>query len=420
VSDGALARRRSLVVVTDPLRSVVTVGAGLAGLRACEALRQQGFDGRLTLVGSEAHLPYDRPPLSKQLLAGSWDADRCTLRSSDDLTRLGIELELGSTAEHLDLTSRSVVLTDGRVLAFDGLVIATGAAPRRLPGVNGPAVLALRDLEDALALREVISRPGARLLVAGAGFVGLEVAATARGLGADVVVIEALAVPLERAVGPLVGGFCAALHRDHGVDLRLSTTLVAVESGADDRSGVTCRLSDGTCLEADALLVAVGVVPEVSWLEGSGLEVGPGGLSCDASLTAAPGVVAAGDLARWPHPLTRESLRVEHRTNAAEQGEHAAKSLLAGAGSRPAFAPVPYVWSDQYDRKIQVIGSPQASDEALVVDGSLEELRFVVAYGRGGRLTGALGCSRPRQLMAYRPLLERGAPLDEALALTPS
>ena len=399
----------------------MTVGAGLAGLRACEALRHHGFAGRLTLVGSENHLPYDRPPLSKQLLAGIWDFDRCTLKTADDLDKLGIELHLGSKAEGLDLTTRTVALSDGRRLGFDGLVIATGAAPRVLPGISGlPAVLALRDAEDAFALRAVISRAGARLVIAGAGFIGLEVAATARRLGAEVVVVEPLAVPLERAVGRLVGGFCEALHRDHGVDLRLATTLEGVETGSDARSGVTCRLSDGTTVEADALLVAVGVLPATAWLEGSGLSVGGGGLSCDASLTAAPGVVAAGDLARWPHPLSGESMRVEHRTNAAEQGEHAARSLLAGEGPRPGFAPVPYVWSDQYDSKIQVLGSPQATDETVVVDGTLGELRFVVVFGRDGRLTGALGCSRPRQLMAYRALLERGASLGEALALTPS
>jgi len=407
--------------VNDALRSVVTVGAGLAGLRACEALRHHGFTGRLTLVGSESHLPYDRPPLSKQLLAGTWDFDRCLLKTADELDKLGVELALGSTAEGLDLTTRTVALSDGRRLEFDGLVIATGAVPRVLPGISGlPGVLALRDVEDATALRAVISRAGARLVIAGAGFIGLEVAATARGLGADVVVVEPLGVPLERAVGRLVGGACEAMHRDHGVDLRLARTIESVESGADARSGVTCRLSDGTALEADALLVAVGVVPATSWLEGSTLSVGGGGLSCDASLTAAPGVVAAGDLARWPHPLTGESMRVEHRTNAAEQGEHAARSLLAGEGPRAGFAPVPYVWSDQYDSKIQVLGSPQATDETVVVDGTLEELRFVVVFGRDGRLTGALGCSRPRQLMAYRALLERGASLDEALALTRS
>jgi len=399
----------------------VTVGAGLAGLRACEVLRQQGFEGRLSLVGSERHLPYDRPPLSKQVLSGSWDVDRCTLKSQRDIDALGIELHLGSAAERLDMATRSVELAGGQVLHFDGLVIATGAKPRLLPGVSGrPGVLTLRDLEDAIAVRAVISRSGARLVIAGAGFIGLEVAATARGVGAEVVVVEPLTAPLERALGPLVGGFCEAMHRAHGVDLRLATHLEAVDTGADSGSGVRCLLSDGTSVEADALLVAVGVLPATSWLEGSGLDASGDGIRCDKSLTAAPGVVAAGDLARWPHPMTGETLRVEHRTNAAEQGEHAAKSLLAGPGGRPGFAPVPYVWSDQYDSKIQVIGMPHETDETVVVDGSLKSSRFVVAYGREERLTGVLGCSRPRALMAYRPLLERGASFEEALELTPS
>lgn len=343
------------------------------------------------------------------------------MRTSRELDALGIELDLGSTAARLDLAERSVTLADGRCLVFDGLVIATGALARPLPGITGRAdVLSLRDLDDALALRAVISRGGARVIIAGAGFIGLEVAATARGLGAEVVVVEPLASPLERALGPRIGAVCEAVHRDHGVDLRLSTRLESLETAARSGSGVRCRLSDGTNLEADALLVAIGVTPAIAWLEGSGLEVGAGGVTCDASLTAAPGVVAAGDLARWPHPLTGEFLRVEHRTNAAEQGEHAARSLLAGDGPRPGFAPVPYIWSDQYDCKIQVIGTPRPSDETVLVDGSLEELRFVVVYGRAGRLTGALGFSRPRVLMTYWPLVERGASFEEALALTPS
>lgn len=172
-------------------------------MRACEVLRQHGFEGDLALLGAEKHLPYDRPPLSKQLLSGLWDAERCTLRTSDELEALGLELHLGSVAARLDMATRSVALADGRVFEFDGLVIATGALPRALPGISGrPAVLTLRDLDDAVALRAVISRPGARLIIAGAGFIGLEVAATARGLGAEVIVVDPLSMPLERAVGP--------------------------------------------------------------------------------------------------------------------------------------------------------------------------------------------------------------------------
>ncbi|MGA3353981.1 MAG: FAD-dependent oxidoreductase [Acidimicrobiales bacterium] len=397
------------------------VGGGLAGLRACETLRQQGYEGRLRLVGAEKHLPYDRPPLSKQLLAGLWDAERCILKSGGDLDALGIELDLGASAQSLEMTKGSVVLDDGRSLLFDGLVIATGAKPRRLPCLeDAPGVVYLRTLDDALALRAVISRPSARLVIAGAGLIGLEVAATARGLGAKVTVVDPFAIPLQRALGPTVGQVCASMHRSHGVDLRLATVIESAEVGALGGTGVRCRLSDGTSVEADALLVAIGVTPAISWLEGSGLALSADGVTCDASLTAAPGVVVAGDLARWPHPLTGEMARFEHRTNAAEQGEHAARSLLAGEGPRAGFAAVPYFWSDQYSHKIQLIGSPKPSDESVVVDGSLEELGFVAVFGRAGRLSGAVGFGRPKALMAYWPLLERGSSFAEALAITPA
>ena len=305
-------------------------------------------------------------------------------------------------------------------MGFDGLVVATGASPRLLPGITGrPGVHTLRNLEDTAALRAVIERPGAHLAIAGAGFIGLEVAATARRAGAAVTVVEPLDLPLARAVGPLVGGAVADLHRANGVDLRLGTTLESVEAPEAPGSGpVTCRLGDGSSLAADALLVGIGAVPETGWLDGAGLDVTAAGLRCDESLVVAPGIVAAGDLARWPHRTTGELVRVEHRTNAAEQGEHAARSLLADEGGRQPFVPVHYVWSDQYDAKIQVLGMPHVDDECVVVDGGLDEGRYVVIFERDGRLSGVVGCSRPRALMAYRPLLERGAGFDDALALT--
>jgi len=350
-----------------------------------------------------------------------WDADRCTLRSQEDIFDLGVELDLGSRAESLDLRQRAVILSDGRSLSFDGLVIATGASPRALRGLSGrPDVFSLRTLDDALAIRAVISSPGARLLIAGAGFIGLEVASTARGLGSKVTVVDPCAIPLESGVGPVVGRVFESMHRGHGVDLHLDTTIDKLETGTHSGLGVRCRLSDATVVEADALLVAVGVSPATSWLEGSGLELTSGGLSCDASLVAAPGVVAAGDIARWPNPLTRQWRHIEHRTNASEQAEHAARSLLAGEGARPEFAAVPYFWSDQYGHKIQVLGSPQPGDETVVVDGTLEELAFVVLFGRSGRLSGALGFSRAKVLMNYLPLLEAGASFADALAFTPS
>ena len=189
------------------------MGAGLAGLRACETLRQNGYEGRLRLVGDEEHLPYDRPPLSKQLLAGSWDAEHCGLTTAPRLDALGVDLELGPRAQFLDLSARRVTMSDGRSLAFDGLVIATGATPQTLAHIKGPDVVSLRTLDDALALHTVISRGGARLVIAGAGLIGLEVAATARGLGARVTVVDPFAIPLERSVGPLVGRTCESMHR---------------------------------------------------------------------------------------------------------------------------------------------------------------------------------------------------------------
>ena len=210
------------------------------------------------------------------------------------------------------------------------------------------------------------------------------------------------------------------MHRGHGVDVRLRTGVLGLDNGAHGSAGVRCRLSDGSRIEADALLVAVGAVPETAWLAGSGLSLFEGGVECDASLTAAPGVVAAGAIARWPHPATGERMRIEHRTNAAEQGEHAAASLLAGDGPREGFAPVPYFGSDQYGHKIQVIGTPKPTDEVKLVTGSTEELRFAALFLRTGRLSGVVGFSEPRSVMAYMPLLERGASQAEALALTAS
>lgn len=401
--------------MAEALSVVAVVGAGLAGLRACETLRAHGFEGRVVLVGGEEHLPYDRPPLSKQVLSGEWEPARCLLKTESQLDDLGIEMYLGRRAERLDLDARRVELSGGSTIAFDRLVIASGARPRLLPGITGrPGVLTLRTIEDAMALRAVIQKGGARIVVAGGGFVGLEVAATARRAGAEVTVVEPLSAPLERAFGATVGAAFAALHRDHGVEIRTSTGL----EGVTTSSGVCCELSDGTAVEADVLLVGIGAVPDTAWLESSGLELDRSGVVCDERLVAAPGVVAAGDVASWRHGLTGEQMRVEHRTNAAEQGEHAARTLLDPGRPDAAFAPVPYVWSDQYDRKIQMLGSPHGDDLLTVVEGALSQERFVVLYERRGRLTGVLSSNRPRALMAYRALLERAASFEEALALT--
>jgi NADPH-dependent 2,4-dienoyl-CoA reductase/sulfur reductase-like enzyme len=394
---------------------IVVVGASLAGLRAAEALRWGGFTGTLVLVGAEEHPPYDRPPLSKQVLAGNWDADRVWLRKPDDYEPLGLDLRLGQQATDLDVAGREVVLHGGERLPYDAAILATGAAPRRLPGTPQlDGVVELRTLDDALALRAAFEQQP-RVVVVGAGFIGAEVAATARQRGLDVTVLEALPVPLSRGLGDRMGMACAALHLDHGVDLRCGVGVAGFE-GEERVSGV--RLTDGSVVAADVVVVGVGVAPATAWLESSGLELNDG-VVCDEHCRAAPGVYAAGDVARWTNPLFDESMRVEHWTNAAEQGQAAAENLLAGEGRGTPFAPVPFFWSDQYDVKIQFAGRSRPGDDVEVVDGSLEAHRFVALYGREGRLVGCLGFSRPRLVMTYRRLLAEGASWDEALALQP-
>ncbi|HEY4396180.1 MAG TPA: FAD-dependent oxidoreductase [Acidimicrobiia bacterium] len=393
-------------------RTIVIVGASLAGLRAAETLRREGYDDRIVLVGAEQHLPYDRPPLSKELLAGEWEPDQIALRKQpyDDL---GLEMQLGRRATDLDASGRVVELDGGEVLPFDGLVVATGARPRTLPGTPAlDGVFVLRTLDDCLAIRSRLeTRP--RVVVIGAGFIGSEVAATCRGRGLDVTVLEMLSTPLARAVGPVVGDACGRLHRDHGVDLRCGVIVAGFE-GRDRVERV--RLADGAAIDADLVVVGVGVTPETAWLEGSGLALDDG-VVCDATCLAAPGIVAAGDVARWPNPLfDGESMRVEHWTNATEQGVAAARRLLVDAGDAEAFAPVPFVWSDQYDVKIQVVGSVRGDDKVVVADGSLDEDRFVTLFGRGGRLVGALGFSRPRIVMQYRRMIAERATWEDALA----
>jgi NADPH-dependent 2,4-dienoyl-CoA reductase/sulfur reductase-like enzyme len=416
--------------VGDASGSIAVVGAGLAGLRSCQGLRARGFDGRLTLIGEEPHLPYDRPPLSKQFLAGDWGADRVMLDPPDKIDALGLDLRLGPDcrAVKLDLGSRRVGLVGGDEVGFDGLVLATGSSARLLPGISGVAnVHVLRTLDDAERLRAALV-PGRRLGLAGAGFIGLEVAATARKLGVNVTIVEPLDVPLGRALGPVAGGACETMHREEGVLFHLRKTIDSVT----ERAGtLECRLSDGTVLEFDALLVGVGAAPSLDWLAGSGLTAGPGGIEVDRHLLAGPGVAVAGDVARWPLPAASgfapEYVRVEHRTNAAEQGDHAAASLLADLGwasgaatSEPAELPsysVPYVWSDQFAVKIQVLGLPRPDDEVTVVEGSPFERRFVALHARDGLLSAAVGFSRPRHVMTLRPLLERHAAIGEATAL---
>lgn len=401
--------------------TVVVVGASLAGLRAAQELREGKFAGSLVMVGEEVHPPYDRPPLSKQVLAGSWPPERAVLADLDRMSELGVDLRLGHRAVALDAGARRVTLDDGSVLEGDGVVIATGARPRRLPGTGAHHGAVLRTLDDCERLRAAVlaAGPGCRVVVVGAGFIGSEVAATCAGLGCAVTVLEALPVPLAPAVGGLVGEALGALHLRHGVALRSGVAVEAVrEPASAGGAAYEVEVDGGEVLPADVVVVGIGVVPNVEWMDGSGLEIG-NGVVCDEALFAADGVVCAGDLCRWTwrHLGEEQSLRIEHWEVASQMGTAAARSLLAGRDLAEPFDPVPYFWSDQYGLRIQVLGRPDPADEVAVVDGRLDadDGKFVAVYGRRGRLSGVLAVSRPRQLMAFRPLLVAGATFADAL-----
>jgi NADPH-dependent 2,4-dienoyl-CoA reductase/sulfur reductase-like enzyme len=404
----------------DPLDRVVVVGASLAGLRAAETLRQHDVATSIVIVGDEVHRPYDRPPLSKKLLSGEWEPDRIHLRQPDVFDDLDVEWRLGHAAAALDLNQRELTLADGSVLGFDGLVIATGARPRRLAGQDTfDHVHELRTLDDALRLRGEIASGGRRVVVVGAGFIGLEAAATAHALGNDVVVLEGAAAPLIRGLGAEMGGAIADLHRAHGVDVRCGVLIEGLTA-----EGV--RLAGGEIVPADAIVVGIGVTPNTHWLEGSGVRLRDG-VVCDANLNAidvsgavVPGVFAAGDVARWPNGLFDEEMRVEHWTNAAEQGAHAALNLRHLAAGEPydPYEPLPFFWSDQFEHRIQFLGRAAADDEVRVVAGSVAGGKFLALFGRNGRLHGALGVNAPRWVMPTRKLFLDRASWDDALAAT--
>jgi 3-phenylpropionate/trans-cinnamate dioxygenase ferredoxin reductase subunit len=404
------------------MESVIVVGASLAGWRATETLRAEGYHGSIALVGEERHLPYDRPPLSKQVLAGTWPPEKAVLADTKRSNELRVQEVLGRRAVRLDVEGRQVELDDGTTLGADGIVLATGAAPRVLPGTEalGPrdGVFVLRTLDDSLALRAAVTATEhTRVVVVGAGFIGAEVASTCVGLGCRVTVLEVMEIPLATILGPLVGAHCASLHGANGVALRTGVSVESIETGGG--APLTVRLAgDGDdVIDADVVVVGIGVSPSTSWLETSDLTLDDG-VVCDDKLFAADGIVAAGDMARWMwhHDGEEESIRIEHWEVAAGAGAAAARSLVAGRSDAASFTPVPYFWSDQFGVRFQVLGSPRGDDEVELVDGSFEEGKFVALYGRKGRLRAVMAIGRPRLLMGYRPLLLSGCSWDDALA----
>lgn len=395
------------------------VGASLAGLRAIEALRRAEYQGSIVAIGREPHAPYDRPPLSKKVLSGDWEPERAMLKPADKLDELEVDWRLGVEATGLDLEAKVVATSDGPV-PYDGLIIATGARVRHLPGTEGvPGVHVLRTLDESAALKADLEATTGPVVVIGAGFIGGEVAATVRGAGRDVTIVEAAPVPLARVLGPDVGSFMTDLHRSHGTTVELGVGVDGIDTNGGDGRVSGVRLADGRVLPADIVVVGIGVVPETDWLEGSGLTL-DNGVVCDETCLAAPGVVACGDVARWPNPMYGEVMRVEQWENAVDQGQAAARRLLAGAGPGEPYAPVPWFWSDQYDRKIQLAGICGAGDIFEIIDGSLDEMRFAALVGRGDRVVGVLAVNRPRPVMIWRNRIAEGMSWIDALELARS
>jgi NADPH-dependent 2,4-dienoyl-CoA reductase/sulfur reductase-like enzyme len=384
---------------------VVIVGASVAGVRTAEALRRRGFGGRVTLIGAEPHPPYDRPPLSKAFLTGHAAEDDLALLDGERLDRLELDLRLGQRAVAVDVSARQVRLASGEPVPFGALVIATGSRPRRLPPLDGwPGVHVLRTLDDALAIRAALAA-GARVAVVGGGFIGAEVAWSARARGLDAAIIDPVPALMTRGLGPALGTVLAARHADHGVKLRLGRSVARAEGAGRVERLV---LDDGTSLEADLVVVGIGVDPAVAWLGSSGLPVDGGGLRCDAWLRACgtDSVYAVGDVARWPSSRYG-SVRLEHWTNA---GDSALAVAAALTGTPPPFDPLPYVWSDQLGARLQVFGQVRLGDELVYVEGGPEQAEFVAASGGDGRLQAVVALGARRAALRWERLLRSGLP----------
>jgi 3-phenylpropionate/trans-cinnamate dioxygenase ferredoxin reductase component len=393
-------------------RTFVIVGGGLAGAKAAETLRAEGFDGEVVLVGAEARLPYERPPLSKGYLAGESAPADAEVHAEAFYAEQRIELLPGRTATRLDPGAHRLELDDGTALRYDRLLIASGAVPRRPPieGADHPGVRVLRTIADADALRDTL-RPGARLVILGAGWIGCEVAATARGRGAQVALLERVGTPLEHVLGPELGAFFASVHRARGVELLTGASVASIDAGR------RVRLADGRVLEGDAVLLAVGVAPATELAAAAGLAVDDG-IVCDERLqTSAPDVFAAGDVASARHPRYGRRVRVEHWANAVEQGAAAARGML---GARESFAALPFFFSDQYDLGLEYVGLHGPGDR-LVIRGALSQGGFQAFWldaddhVRAGLHVNDWDATEP-----IRALVGRAAPVDPAMLADPS
>jgi NADPH-dependent 2,4-dienoyl-CoA reductase/sulfur reductase-like enzyme len=401
---------------------IVIVGASLAGLRAAEALRKEGFTGSLTMIGDEPHAPYDRPPLSKTVLTGRLPVEHTTLPR---LWNVEADWLLGVPAVGLDSGNRQVQLADGRQIAFDRLLIATGTRARPWPEPKQAAlkgVFTVRTRNDSARLRESMVAGPRRVLVIGAGFTGSEVASVCRELGIAVTVAERSPAPLAGALGQAAGAVAAQWQRRQGVDLRCNVTVVVLEGDANGRLR-RAQLSDGDALDVDVAVVALGAVRNTEWLHGSGLAADSRGVVCDGACRAfdataivTDDIFVAGDVARWPHPLyDGQLIAVEHWGNAVEQARTAAHNMICAPSARRAHRPVPAFWSNQFGVNLKSVGLPTVADEIVVTQGTVAERRLVAAYGRKGRVVAAVAVDMPRWLPAYQALIEVGAPFPPQL-----
>jgi NADPH-dependent 2,4-dienoyl-CoA reductase/sulfur reductase-like enzyme len=384
---------------------IVIVGGGLAASRTAEQLRRAEYAGTITLVSDEEHLPYDRPPLSKEVLRA--ETDDVLLKPAEFYEEKDITVRLGSGATSLDTGAQTVTLASGEVISYDELVIATGLVPKRIPSFPDlEGVRVLRTLGESLALREHAGS-ARHAVVIGAGFIGCEVAASLRKLGVDVVLVEPQPTPLASVLGEQIGELVARLHRAEGVDVRCGVGVSELK-GSGHVEGVV--LSDGTELDADIVVVGVGSRPSTDWLDGSGVEV-DNGVVCDvAGRTSAPNVWAVGDVASW-RDAQGHQVRVEHWSNVAEQARVIVPAMLGTEAT--AAVVVPYFWSDQYDVKIQCLGEPEADDVVHIVadDGR----KFLAYYERDGVVVGVVGGGMPGKVMKARGKIASGAPISDVL-----
>ena len=378
--------------------SVVIIGAGIAGVRTAERLRESGYTGAITLVGAELDPPYDRPPLSKQVLRG--ERELVLLRPADGYDAIGVELRLGVRATGVDVDGHRVTLDDGSALPYASLVIATGARPRTLPSAEVKGVHLLRSAGDCIRLREDVAS-ARRAVVVGGGFIGCEVAASLRMLGLDVTIVEMAPAPLLAVLGDQLAADVVALHEAAGVAVRCGVGVAGLE-GDDRVTGV--RLQDGSCIPADVVVVGLGVTPELDWLSGSGIQVDDGVVCDGRGRTTAADVYAVGDVARWHDPRTGTSRRFEHWTSAVDQAAAVARDIVGAAADDTEAMPAPYFWSDQYHVKIQSLGLPSATAEQIVVLRPSAEKRLAL-YGDGGLLTAVVGLGATALVMKMRGAL---------------